>query len=143
MTVALLVLVALLAFANGSNDNGKGVATLVGYGVARPRQALIFATLATALGGMVSFYITGGMLSGFSGKWLFGSTSPDARFYTAVLIGAFGWVILATRTGMPVSTTHAIIGAMCGSGLVAFGSSTFQWHALGVRFAMPLAISPV
>jgi len=42
MSATLLILVALLAFANGSNDNGKGVATLVGYGAASARQALIF-----------------------------------------------------------------------------------------------------
>ena len=36
MTVLLVCLVAALAFANGSNDNGKGVATLVGFGAARP-----------------------------------------------------------------------------------------------------------
>ena len=39
MTIALLLLVALLAFSNGANDNSKGVATLVGYGAARPFQA--------------------------------------------------------------------------------------------------------
>ena len=51
MTIALLLLVALLAFANGSNDNSKGVATLVGFGAAKPMQALIYATIATAVEG--------------------------------------------------------------------------------------------
>ena len=127
MTIALLVFVALLAFANGSNDNGKGVATMVGFGVAKPFQALLFASGATALGGAVSFYLAGGLLKGFSGAWLFGSAvNLNLNFYLAVLIGACGWVLLATRTGMPVSTTHAIVGALCGAGYVAFGIHTFQ-----------------
>ena len=49
MTVLLVCLVAALAFANGSNDNGKGVATLVGFGAATPRQALTWAMITTAL----------------------------------------------------------------------------------------------
>lgn len=144
MTIMLILLVALLAFANGSNDNGKGVATLVGFGVAQPRRALLFATLTTAAGGIISFWLAGGLLKGFSGSWLFaGNASLDARFYAAVLIGACGWVLLASRTGMPVSTTHAIIGALCGSGLVAFGNASVQWSALGMKFAVPLALSPL
>lgn len=143
MAVLLLALVATLAWANGSNDNGKGVATLVGYGVASPRRALVYACVTTMLGGIVSFWLAGGMLKGFSGAWLFGGVNLDARFYIAVLIGACGWVLLASRTGMPVSTTHAIIGALCGAGLIAFGRASVQWSALGMRFAVPLAISPL
>jgi len=144
MTLLLLLLVALLAFANGSNDNGKGVATLVGFGVCRPRRALIYATLATAIGGAASFWLAGGLLAGFSGGWLFAAGSTvDTHFYVAVLVGACGWVLLASRTGMPVSTTHAIIGALCGTGLVAFGGASVQWSALGARFAIPLALSPL
>jgi PiT family inorganic phosphate transporter len=144
MTLTLVLLVALLAFANGSNDNGKGVATLVGFGVARPRTALLYATAATALGGAVSFWLAHGMLKGFAGGWLFDrSADLDPRFYVAVLTGACGWILFATRTGLPVSTTHAIIGALCGSGLVAFGNATVQWSALGAKFALPLALSPL
>jgi PiT family inorganic phosphate transporter len=144
MTLLLLALAATLSFANGSNDNGKGVATLVGYGAATPRPALLFATLATALGGGVSFFLAGGLLKGFSGGWLFdASTHLDRSFYAAVLIGACVWVLFASRVGLPVSTTHAIIGALCGAGWVAYGLQTFQWSALGMKFAVPLALSPV
>jgi PiT family inorganic phosphate transporter len=144
MILALIFLVALLAFANGSNDNGKGVATLVGFGVARPWTALVYATATTTAGGIVSFWLAGGLLKGFSGGWLFDNAAHlDARFYVAVLAGACGWVLLASRTGMPVSTTHAIVGALCGSGVVAFGNASVQWSALGTRFALPLVLSPV
>jgi PiT family inorganic phosphate transporter len=143
MTALLVCLVAALAFANGSNDNGKGVATLVGFGAARPWPALLYATLATAVGGVVSFWLAGGLLAGFS-TGLFAKGAPlTPAFFVAVLIGAFGWVMLASRTGMPVSTTHAIIGALCGAGLVAFGNAQVQWSFLGARFAVPLAVSPL
>jgi PiT family inorganic phosphate transporter len=144
MTIVLISLIAALAFANGANDNGKGVATLVGFGAARPSTALLFATAATALGGVTSFFLAGGILKGFSGSWLFQKGIVlDQSFYAAVLVGACGWVLLVNRFGMPVSTTHAIIGALCGAGLVAFGGSQFQWLMLGQRFVLPLALSPV
>jgi PiT family inorganic phosphate transporter len=143
MTVCLVCLVAALAFANGSNDNGKGVATLVGFGAARPWPALLYATATTAIGGVVSFWLAGGLLAGFSTGLFAKGTPLTPAFFVAVLIGAFGWVMLASRTGMPVSTTHAIIGALCGAGLVAFGNAQMQWSFLGAKFAVPLAVSPL
>jgi PiT family inorganic phosphate transporter len=66
MTLVLLALVALLAFANRANDNCKGVATLVGYGAARPREALVWAAVTTALGAAVSFWLAGRVIKSFS-----------------------------------------------------------------------------
>lgn len=143
LNVVLLVFVALLAFANGANDNCKGVATLVGFGAAKPRTALLWATATTALGSFFSFFVAGGMIKSFSTGLFAKGTPLDSPFYLAVLVGACGWILLATRVGLPVSTTHAITGALTGAGLVAFGASTFQWEFLGAKFAVPLAVSPV
>jgi len=144
MTEGLLVLAALLAFANGANDNCKGVATLVGYGAARPRQALAWAMVSTAIGSAVGFWLAGGLLKSFSTGLFAKGTALDMPFFAAVLAGAFGWVILATVTGLPVSTTHAITGALVGAGLVTFGGGAqFEWRFLGERFALPLAVSPL
>lgn len=144
MTGLLLVLVALLAYANGSNDNSKGVATLVGYGAATARRALLFAAVTTALGGCVSFWSSGGLLKSFStGPFAHGVSGLDTAFFTAVLIGAFGWVIFATFTGLPVSTTHAILGSLIGAGLVALGGEKVQWSVLGKSFVVPLVLSPI
>lgn len=144
MTVLLLVLVALLAYANGSNDNSKGVATLVGYGAATARQALLYGTITTAIGAAISFGCAGGLLKSFStGLFTNGTPGLDDAFFVCVLIGAFGWVIVATFTGLPVSTTHAIMGALIGVGLVAVGRDKVQWSVLGRGFVLPLVLSPV
>lgn len=142
MLIVLLVLVALLAFANGANDNSKGVATLVGFGSARPREALAWATVTTAAGSAVSFWLAGGLIKSFS-TGLFAAGTLEMSFFVAVVVGAFAWVILATWTGMPVSTTHAIMGGLIGAGLVRFGGASVKWSELGARFAVPLALSPV
>lgn len=143
MAWLLLILVALLAFANGANDNCKGVATLVGYGAVRPKRALLWAALTTALGSGFSYWAAGGLVKSFSTGLFTAEASLDPPFYAAVLIGAFGWVICATLTGLPVSTTHAITGGLLGAGLVAFGGGRVAWAFLGAKFALPLALSPL
>jgi inorganic phosphate transporter, PiT family len=54
MTVLLICAVAFLAFANGANDNFKGVATLWGAGLSSYRQAITWATGFTFLGSMTA-----------------------------------------------------------------------------------------
>lgn len=143
MLVVLVLLVGLLAFANGSNDNCKGVATLVGFGAARPRQAMIWATVTTAAGSAISFWFAGGLIKSFSTGLFSAGTPLDPTFFVAVLAGAFGWVIFATLFGLPVSTTHAITGGLLGAGLTTFGTSPVRWAELGAKFALPLAASPL
>lgn len=143
MFAALFLLLFVLAFANGANDSCKGVAALVGCGAAKPRAALLWATVTTALGALLSFWLAGGLLRSFSTGLFAPGTPLDTPFFVAVLAGAAGWVLLATGTGLPVSTTHAITGALTGAGLVAFGDRAFQWSFLGAKFALPLALSPL
>jgi PiT family inorganic phosphate transporter len=143
MIIVLLFVVALLAFANGSNDNGKGVASMVGFGVARPAHAMAWATFTTLLGAAFSFWAARGLLKGFSTDLFTKGTPLSPSLYISILIGACAWVLFATRTGLPVSTTHAIIGALTGAGLVAYGSTKMEWAFLRHKFAIPLAVSPV
>lgn len=143
MVFLILFLVGLLAFANGSNDNCKGVATLVGFGAARPRQALVWATVTTSIGAAVSFWLSAGLIASFSTGLFAKGTPIEGAFFVAVLIGAIGWVLFATFTGLPVSTTHAIMGGLLGSGLVALSTGQIRWGELGSRFALPLALGPV
>jgi len=63
-------------------------------------------------------------------------------FLLAVAVGAGVTVILATLTGFPISTTHALTGAMVGSGWVAVGSQV-NLGVLGKAFFLPLLLSPV
>ncbi len=73
--------------------------------------------------------------------------SPDvlalATFPLAVSAGAAGWVILASLTGLPVSTTHALTGAIVGVALVAGDVASVRWWMLLTSIAAPLALSPL
>ncbi len=144
MLVVLLLVAALgLAFANGSNDNFKATATLYGSKTLSYRQSLTLATAAQIFGSLGSVVLAGALLKAFSGKGLVpASVVGDPAFLVAVGGGAAVTVLLCSRYGLPVSTTHALIGGLVGAGLVLSGSA-LAWSALGSRYLVPLAFSPL
>ncbi|MBU0498450.1 MAG: inorganic phosphate transporter family protein [Gammaproteobacteria bacterium] len=131
-----------LAWSNGANDNFKGVATLYGSGVLSFRAALAWATVATVSGSLVSVWLAQGLVLTFSGSGLIPAGTLNGAMLAAVGIGAGTTVWLATRIGMPTSTTHALTGALVGAALVA-NAQGIQWAALGNKFAQPLLLSPL
>ena len=143
MTMLLLIAVAFLAYSNGANDNFKGVASLFGSGTTTYRTAISWATVTTFAGSVCSIFLAQSLLRKFSGKGLV----PDAlvgseHFLLAVALGAGLTVILATRFGFPISTTHGLTGAIVGSGLVAVGGQV-AFGVLGKAFLLPLMLSPL
>src|SRR6058998_50709 len=108
MELSLFVFVLALAYANGTNDVSKAIATLVGSGVTNYRTAIIWGTIWTTVGAAASGVVAGAMLNTFSsGLFQPGVAAPPA-LAGAVLVGAIAWVLVASRTGLPVSTTHAL-----------------------------------
>ena len=143
MAGALLVLLTLaLAYANGANDVSKGVATLVGSGVTDLRRALRWGTAWTVAGGVTAAFASQGLVAVFSGKDLL-AAMPGSDFLVAVAVGAIGWLVIATRTGLPVSTTHSLVGGLVGVGIAAGGTAGVHWAAVVTKIAVPLAVSPL
>ncbi|MGH9317831.1 MAG: inorganic phosphate transporter [Thermoanaerobaculia bacterium] len=141
--VAMLGLVLLLAYANGANDVSKGIATLVGSGVSSFQAAVVWGAVWTVCGGLLAASASQGLVATFSGKGFLARPVEGPAFLSAVAAGAIGWVLFASRTGLPVSTTHAIAGALAGAGLVAQGAAALHWSFLAKRVALPLALSPL
>jgi inorganic phosphate transporter, PiT family len=139
----LTLLAALLAWANGSNDISKGIATLVGSGVSNFRAAVIWGTLWTVGGGLVAAFASQGLVATFSGRGFLDRPASGPAFLSAVAIGAIAWVLFASRTGLPVSTTHSIAGALAGAGIVAQGAASLHWGTFAQKVALPLGLSPV
>lgn len=131
-----------VAYANGANDNFKGVATLFGSGITEYRKALVWATITTLAGSLAAVFFATELISIFQGKGLVPrDLSGSEPFVAAVVLGAALMVMLATKLGMPISTTHSLTGALCGSGLVAIGFD-LGFKTLAVNFFIPLLISP-
>ena len=141
--LALFISALFLAFSNGANDNFKGVATLFGSSTTDYRKAINWATITTALGSIASVVLAGVLVKNFSGKGLV----PDElvlspHFAISVALGAALTVYIATKIGMPVSTTHSLVGALAGSGIMAAGTS-FNFTKLSSTFFVPLIVSPL
>ncbi len=132
-----------LAYANGANDNFKGVATLLGSHTLTHKQALILATVATLAGALTAAFFATELAKTFSGKGLIPLeliTTPE--FMLAVMLGAALTVFVAAKFGIPISTTHGLIGGLVGAGLMAAGSE-LNLDALGKSYLIPLAVSPL
>ncbi len=143
MEILLIVVALFLAFGNGANDNFKGFATVWGSDSLNYRQALILATAATVAGSLLSLYLAHGLVQQFSGKGLLPQAMLDTpQFLASVGLGAAMTVIIATRVGLPISTTHALIGGLVGAGLAA-SPQELQFAKLGQTFVLPLLLSPL
>lgn len=143
LTALLLLAVGLVAYTNGANANFKGVASLYGSGTTTLRGALWWGTATTLAGSLAALFLAEGLLKKFSGRGLVPDTlvqSPD--FIFAVALGAALTSLLATKLGFPVSTTHALVGALAGAGWAGSGSEV-HLGALGKNFVYPLFFSPV
>ena len=132
----------LVSYANGANDNIKGVASLIGSRTTSFKTAIRWATLMTFLGSLAACFFATKLVNTFGGKGLF----PDAllgqhTFLVSVILGAGFTVLFASRLGIPISTTHSLIGALVGVGMIALHGE-IAYAALGKNFIIPLIVSP-
>ncbi len=139
--IALFLVTVFLAYANGANDNFKGVATLFGSQTTSYKISIWWATFTTFTGCIASIFLAEILLKNFSGKGLVPEVIADSiSFHIAVAVGAGITVILATFTGFPISTTHGITGALTGAGIASIGLK-INFAALGKSFFIPLLVS--
>jgi PiT family inorganic phosphate transporter len=144
MTAVIVVLaVLLLAYANGANDNFKGVATLFGSGTTHYRGALLWATVTTLAGSLLALTLARGLTGVFSGQGLVPTeVTLEPAFVLAVGAAACITILIATLAGFPISTTHALVGGLAGAGWLAT-RGRLDWGAVTAAFVLPLAASPL
>ena len=138
----LLFAAVILAYTNGANDNFKGVATLYGGKVLSYSAALRWAIVTTMAGSLTSLFLASKLVKLFSGHGIVNSAVlADPRFLIVVALSAGIVVLTATVLGMPVSTTHSLLGSLAGAGIVSGGLAS--WTVLGKSFLFPLILGPV
>jgi PiT family inorganic phosphate transporter len=118
--------------------------TSVGSGALTLRKAVIVAGVCTFVGAvLLGVYVTDTIRKGIINPASF-SPNPDLLIYgmIAVLLGAGAWVSIATYLKLPVSTTHSIVGALIGFGLLGAGIQGIQWKVVGA-IMLSWLISPI
>ena len=142
LSVLTFSLILVLAFANGTNDVSKAIATLVGSGVTNYRTAIAWGAFWTMVGAALAASVATAMVKMFSSGFFQPDLVLPSTLAPAILSGTFLWVLFASMTGLPVSTTHALTGSIVGAGLLAFGSEGLIWETVSKKIALPLLLSP-
>jgi PiT family inorganic phosphate transporter len=130
-----------VAYVNGANDVSKGIATLAG--VSNYRRAILWGTLWTTFGSVAAFEFSRSLVTTFGKGLLTPGVVPTFSAAIATVAGAGLWVGSATRFGLPVSTTHAIVGSIAGVTTMAYGFGGMNWSVLAGKVALPLLLSPI
>ncbi len=129
----------------GGNDVANAMGTSVGSGALTFRQAVLVAAIFEFAGAvLVGSHVTNTIRKGIIAPEYF-SGHPELLMYgmLAALLAAALWLQLATAMGMPVSTTHSIIGAIIGFGLISsIGDSNIAWGKV-VSIVMSWIVSPL
>ncbi len=134
---------AYMAWNIGANDCANAMASAVGAKVITLKQALVLATILTFLGAtLVGSHVSNTILKGIIDQNAIGDPSRIWLGLLAALFAASLWVCLSTYKNLPVSTTHSIVGAMMGVGLVAGGPKVVHWGQLLYIF-LSWIISPI
>ncbi len=133
-----------MAWGIGANDVANAMATSVGSRALTIKQAILVAAIfefsgAVLAGGAVTSTIRKGIVDA---SLL--SDTPELLVYgmLAALLAAGTWLLVASRRGWPVSTTHSIVGAIVGFAAVGIGVDAVQWGKVGT-IVMSWVVSPV
>lgn len=122
-----------MAWGVGANDVANAMGTSVGSKAITIRQAIIIATIFEFAGA----FLAGGQVTATIRKGIIDTSSmtgsPEILVYgmLASLLAAGIWLMVASRFGWPVSTTHSIVGAIVGFALVGIGVDAVKWAKIG------------
>ncbi len=133
-----------MAWGIGANDVANAMATSVGSKALTLKQAVMVAAVfefagAFLAGGQVTSTIRKGIIDA---NLLSGTPELLVFGMLAALLAAGIWLLIATRYGLPVSTTHSIVGAIVGFAAVGIGIEAVKWGTVG-SIAASWIISPV
>jgi len=124
MTLFLIVLLAALVFEyiNGFHDTANAIATVVSTKVLSPRQAILLATIANLIGAFL-----GEAVAKTIGQGQVDTGVVTMTTILAALLGAIIWNLVTWWVGLPSSSSHALIGGLCGAALATAGG---DWNVL-------------
>jgi PiT family inorganic phosphate transporter len=126
MTLLFTVILVALVFEyiNGFHDTANSIATVVSTKVLTPRQAVLLAACTNLLGAMWGTAVAKTISSGLVDSKL---VNMGSNIIICALLGAIIWNLITWWFGLPSSSSHALIGGLCGSALAASGGN---WHVI-------------
>src|SRR5436309_3349107 len=143
MVLFIIVVLAAIAFEyiNGFHDAANAIATVVSTKVLTPRQAIALAAIFN-----LTVALTGTAVASTIGKGMVDTNVITMGAILCALIGAIAWNLLTWLFGLPSSSSHALIGGVCGAALAyAHGDwNVLHWSTgLVPKVIIPMFSSPV
>jgi PiT family inorganic phosphate transporter len=142
--ITLAIIFALfMTWGVGANDVANAMGTSVGSGAITVRKAILIAAVFEFAGA----FLAGGHVTGTIRKGIIDASyvpAPEILVWgmLSALLAAGVWLMVASYYGWPVSTTHTIVGALVGFGIVALEVDAVEWQKVGSILASWL-ISPI
>ena len=124
-------------FVNGFHDSANSIATVVGTRVLRPLYAVMIAAVANFAGP----FIFGTAVATTVGKGIIQPSFSTVDVIFAGLIGAIIWDLITWYFGLPSSSSHALIGGLIGSALLAGGTSALVFSGIEKTLSF-IVVSP-
>ncbi len=137
-TLYILIAIALVFdFLNGFHDSSNIVATVIASGALRPRVALYM----TAAAEFVAPFLFGVAVAETVGSGLVDPIAINVEVVIAAVMAAVLWNLLTWLLGIPSSSSHALVGGLLGTAVIARGFGVVQMDGL-IKVLVALLISP-
>ncbi len=147
MEIALVVVVVLFSlgfdYTNGFHDAANAIATSVSTRALTPRRALLMAAAFNLLGALLGVEVAKTIGSGIIDLTSGAGIDPiqGLVMVLAAVIGAIIWNLITWWQGLPSSSSHALIGALMGVGVVS--GATVHWRVILDKVVLPMIVSPI
>ena len=135
--VAVVVVALFFDFTNGFHDTANSIATSVSTRAIGPRPAVAMAAVLNFAGAFVSFEVAATIATGIVDQ-----EAITLNVILAGLVGAITWNLVTWFLGIPSSSSHALIGGMIGSAVMASGWDVVQWQGLKDKVLIPSLAAP-
>src|ERR671920_914109 len=143
LLLVLTIAIALLFdFTNGFHDTANAVGTAIGTRALPPRFAVGLTAILNLVGAVVTTQFLHAEVANTVGSLVAPAGGVAMSMLIAVLFDAITWNLFTWRAGLPSSSSHALIGALIGMGLAAYGIDAVQWEEVYPVF-LALITSPI
>ncbi len=150
LVFGVILLGLLFEYINGFHDNANAIATVVSTRVLLPRQAILMAAVCNLVGALL-----GTAVATTIGRGLVETDGITLYTLLSALVAAVIWNLGTWRLGLPASSSHALIGGLCGAAVASAGGKfgVVRWlvispdthHAEGLwpKVVLPMILSPI
>lgn len=139
LVISVVVIALAFDFTNGFHDAANAIATSVATRALKPRTALAMAAVMNLIGALLGTGVAKTIAKEI--VVLPQAANAGLAITLAALIGAIIWNLITWWKGIPSSSSHALIGGICGAGLAAM--TTVKWESIIEKVVLPMVLSPV